>query len=144
MSIIRTDAQADALEILKLIIQTADFYRAMGEQLSAENIQHSLFAIADERETFIESFQHIIKELGDLPSTPDADKEWIEEIGGKLTQLFADNPKRAIENKCLEKDELLVNLVNTTTLGEHSADIKQQFDALNQHLISSKVRLAGD
>ena len=144
MSIIRTDAQADALEILKLIIQTADFYRAMGEQLSAENIQHSLFAIADERETFIESFQHIIKELGDLPSTPDADKEWIEEIGGKLTQLFADNPKRAIEDKCLEKDELLVNRVNTTTLGQHSTDIKQQLDALNQHLKSSKARLAGD
>lgn len=144
MSIIRTDAQADALEILKLIIQTADFYRAMGEQLSAENIQHSLFAIADERETFIESFQHIMRELGDLPSTPDADREWIEEIGGKLTQLFADNPKRAIEDKCLEKDELLVNLVNTSTLGEHSADIKQQLDALNKHLKSSKTRLAGD
>ena len=144
MSIIRTDTQADALEILKLIIQTADFYRAMGEQLSAENIQHSLFAIADERETFIESFQHIIKELGDLPSTPDADREWIEEIGGKLTQLFAEDPKRAIENKCIEKDELLANLVNTTTLGEHSADFKQQLDALNQHLNSSKARLAGD
>lgn len=144
MSIIRTDVQADALEILKLIIQTADYYRAMGEHLSAENIQHSLFAIADERETFIESFQHIIKELGDLPSTPDADREWIEEIGGKLTQLFAEDPKRAIEDKCLEKDEILANLVNTTTLSEHSTDFKQQLNALNQHLISSKARLAGD
>jgi hypothetical protein len=144
MSIIRTDAQADALEILKLIIQTADFYRAMGEQLSAENIQHSLFTIADERETFIESFQHVVKELGDLPSTPDADREWIEEIGGKLTQLFAEEPKRAIENKCLEKDEILLNLMSTTTLGEQSADIKQRLEALNQHLKSSKARLAGD
>lgn len=144
MSIIRTDAQADALEILKLIIQTADFYRAMGEQLSAENIQHSLFAIADERETFIESFQHIIKEMGDLPSTPDADREWIEEIGGKLTQLFSDDPKRAIEDKCLEKDEILANLVNTTTLGEHSADIKQRLEALNENLKRSKAILSGD
>ena len=144
MSIIRTDAQADALEILKLIIQTADFYRAMGEQLSTENIQHSLFAIADERETFIETFQHVIKELGDLPSTPDADREWIEEIGGKLTQLFADNPKRAIEDKCLEKDEILVNLVNTTTLSEHSTDIKRRLEALNENLKRSKAILSGD
>nr|WP_320167323.1 hypothetical protein [uncultured Methylophaga sp.] len=144
MSIIRTDAQADALEILKLIIQTVDFYRAMGEELSKENIQHQLFDIADEREAFITSFQQVIKELGDLPSTPDADREWIEEIGGKLTQLFSDDPKQTIEEKCLEKDEVLANLVNTTTLGEQSAEIKQRLDALNQHLMSSKARLAGD
>ena len=47
MSIIRTDAQTDALEILKLIIQTVDFYRAMGEELSKENIHHQLFDIAE-------------------------------------------------------------------------------------------------
>ncbi len=144
MSIIRTDDQADALGILKLIIQTADFYRAMGDALTKENIQHQLFDIADEREAFITSFQQVTKELGDLPSTPDADREWIEEIGGKLTQLFSDDPKNAIEEKCLEKDTELANLVNTTTLGEQSAEIKQRLDSLNEHLISSKARLAGD
>ncbi|WP_417535871.1 hypothetical protein [Methylophaga sp.] len=144
MSIIRTDAQADALEILKLLIQTVDFYRVMGEELSKENFQHQLFDIVDERDAFITSFQEVTKELGDLPSTPDADREWIEEIAGKLTQLFSDDPKNAIEAKCLEKDEVLANLVNTTTLGEQSAEIKQRLDALNQHLISSKSRLAGD
>ena len=116
MSIIRTDAQTDALEILKLIIQTVDFYRAMGEELSKENIHHQLFDIADEREAFITSFQQVTKELGDLPSTPDADREWIEEIGGKLTQLFSDDPKNAIEEKCLEKDEVLANHVNNCHL----------------------------
>ena len=103
-----------------------------------------MFDIADEREAFITSFQQVTKELGDLPSTPDADREWIEEIGGKLTQLFSDDPKNAIEEKFLEKDEVLANLVNNTTLGEQSAEIKQRLDALNQHLMSSKARLAGD
>lgn len=144
MSIIRTDAQADALEILKLIIQTVDFHRAMGELLTADNIEHRLCDIADERETFITSFQHVTTELGDLPSTPDADREWIDEIGGWLTQLFADDSKRAIEEKCLEKDELLANLLESTTLGEQSADIKQRLEALKDHLNRSKALLAGD
>lgn len=45
MSIIRTDEQADAQEILKLIIETTDFYRAMGEILTEENIHHQLLKL---------------------------------------------------------------------------------------------------
>ena len=63
MSIIRTDEQADALEILKLIIETADFYRAMGDLLTQDNVKHPLFDIAREREAFIAPFQKVFKEL---------------------------------------------------------------------------------
>lgn len=142
MSIIRTEMQADAQEMLKLIIETADFQRAMGELLSQENMTHALFDIAKEREGFIEPFQQAVKSLGELPATPDADKEWIDELRGKLTQLLSDDSKKAIFDKCLEKDEMLAEFINRTTLGEQSDEFKELLDSLNDHLIKTKERLS--
>lgn len=141
MSIIRTDEQADALEILKLIIETADFHRAMGELLTQENVNHQLFAIAQEREAYISPFQEVVKALDELPARPDSDKELVDELGGKITQLLSADLENAILNKCLKKDELLVEAINNTALGEHSAEIKTLLDSLNDHLASTKTRM---
>lgn len=141
MSIIRTDEQADALEILKLIIETADFYRAMGELLTEENVDHRLFEIAKEREAFIAPFQDVVKALDELPARPDSDKELVDELAGKITQLLSADFENAILEKCLKKDEVLSDAINKTILGEQSAEIKTLLDYLNDHLASTKTRL---
>ena len=87
MSIIRTDEQADAQVILKLIIETADFYRAMGDLLTQDNVNHPLFDIAEQREAFIEPFQKVVKALDELPETPDSDKELVEENESLKSQI---------------------------------------------------------
>lgn len=141
MSIIRTDDQADAVEMLQLIIKTADFYRAMGALLTQENINHTLFEIAQERETYIEPFQQIVKSLDELPSKPDADKEYFDELAGKITTLVSDDSKSALLDKCLEKDDMLVELINRTALGKQSSEFKQLLDSLNDHLTNTKGRI---
>lgn len=142
MSIIRTDEQADALEILKLIIETADFYRAMGDLLTQDNVNHPLFDIAEERETFIAPFQKVVKELDELPAAPDSDKELVEEIAGKLTQLLSADVQNAIFDRCLKKDAVLAEVVDNTALGEQSAEFKTLMDALRDHLSDSQKRLS--
>lgn len=141
MSIIRTDEQADAQVILKLIIETADFYRSMGELLTQDNINHPLFEIAQERETYVEPFLKVVKTLGELPVTPDSDKELVEEITGKLTQLLSRDYKNVIFDRCLKKDAVLAEVINNTTLGEHSAEVKTLLDALNEHLADTRKRI---
>jgi len=141
MLIIRTDDQADALGILKLIIETADFYRAMGELLTEENVDHQLFDIAKEREAYVEPFRNVVKELHELPVTPDPDKELVEELGGKITKLLSDDSKSAILDKCLKKDEVLSDLISNTALGEQSTEIRTLLDALNDHLASTKKQI---
>lgn len=142
MSIIRTDEQADALEILKLIIETADFYRAMGDLLTQDNVNHPLFDIADERETFIAPFQKVVKELDELPAAPDSDKELVEEIAGKLTQLLSADVQNAIFDRCLKKDAVLAEVVDNTALGEQSAEFRKLLEALTEHLSDTEKRLA--
>ena len=138
MSILRTDDQADALEILKLIIETADFYRAMGELLTEDNVDHQLFEIASERESYIEPFREVVKALHELPATPDSDKELVEQLGGKMTQLLSADSTNAILDKCLKKDEALVELISKTALGEQSTEFKRLLYSLDQHLANTK------
>lgn len=141
MSIIRTDEQADALDILKLIIETADFQRAMGELLTQEDVNHPLFDIAKERETYIEPFREAVKALHELPAAPDSDKELVEQLGGKFTQLFSADSTKAIFDKCLKKDDVLAELIDNTSLGEHSTEFQTLLDDLQAHLIATKKRL---
>lgn len=141
MSIIRTDEQADAQVILKLIIETADFYQAMGELLKQDNVNHPLFEIAQERETYIEPFLKVVKALDELPVTPDSDKELVEEVAGKLTQLLSTDYESAIYDRCLKKDAVLAEVINNTTLGEQSAEVKTLLDALNDHLADTRKRI---
>ena len=142
MSIIRTDEQAEALDILKLIIETADFYRAMGELLTEENVHHQLFDIAKERESYIEPFREVVKELHELPAAPDSDKELVEQLGGKITQLFSADSEKAILDKCLKKDDLLAEVIKSSTLGEHSTEFKKLLDSLYDHLAYTKTRIS--
>ncbi len=141
MSIIRTDEQADAQVILKLIIETADFYRSMGELLTQDNINHPLFEIAQEREAYVEPFLKVVKTLGELPVTPDSDKELVEEIAGKLTQLLSTDYKNVIFERCLKKDAVLAEVINNTTLGEQSAEVKNLLDSLNEHLADTQKHI---
>lgn len=144
MSIIRTDEQADAQVILKLIIETADFYRAMGELLTRDNINHPLFEIAQERETYEAPFLKVVKALDELPVNPDSDKELVEELAGKLTQLLSADYENAIYDRCLKKDAVLAAVINNTTLGEQSAEVKTLLDALNDHLSATKQHITNN
>ncbi|MEX1200679.1 MAG: hypothetical protein WEB02_07835 [Methylophaga sp.] len=141
MTIIRTDEQADAQQILKSIIETADFYRAMGELLTEENLEHQLFEIAKERGAYIAPFQKVLKTLDELPMAPDPEKELVEALGGKVSQLFSTDFKSAILDRCLKKDDVLAELVSNTTLGAQSAEFKNLLDSLNEHLAHTKKRI---
>lgn len=142
MSIIRTDEQADALIILKLIIETADFYRAMAELLMQDNIDNPLSEIAEEREAFIAPFLKVVKALNELPATPDSDKELVEEIAGKITHFLSADFEKAVIDKCLKKDSALVEVIDNTALGEQSTEFKTLLDALNDHLSDTKKRIS--
>ena len=138
MSILRTDNQADSLEILKLVRETADYYRQMAELLAEDNLDNPLTNLGRERETFTSPFEKVVKQLGELPARPDPDKELMQQLGGKLSQLFSTDARNTILDKCLEHDHELADLVRHTKLGELSADIQQLLDQLADNLNKSK------
>lgn len=138
MTILRTDKQADSLEILKLIIETADYYRAMAEMLTEDNLDTALAKISRNRATFIAPFQNIVEQLDELPARPDPDKELMQQLGGQITKLFSADSTNAILDKCLHEDEKLADLIRHTTLGENAAEFQKQLDALSDDLNNTK------
>lgn len=134
MSIMRTENEADGVEILKLVIETTDYYREMADVVEDNSLAGKLDNLASERATYIEPCRNMVKELGELPAKPDPDKELLQKIGGELTQFFSADSRNAILDKCLQEDDKLANLVNETKLGEKSADFQQLLDRLAENL----------
>lgn len=60
MSILRTDNQADSMEILKLVIETKDYYREIAKVVEDDSLASELDSIASERASFIEPFENIV------------------------------------------------------------------------------------
>jgi len=138
MSILRTDNQADSIEILKLVIETTDYYREIAKVVGDDNLASKLNDIANERSSYIEPFENVVKDLGELPAKPDPDKELLHKIEGELTQFFSANSKSAILDKCLQEDEELATVVKRTELGEKSAEYQKLLDALAENLSNTQ------
>ncbi|ASG66652.1 hypothetical protein CEW91_11120 [Idiomarina piscisalsi] len=134
MPILRTDDQADSIEILKLIVETKDYYREIANVLEDGELANKLETIADERASFIEPFEKVVKELGELPAKPDPDKTLMQVIEGELTKLFSVDAKNAILDKCLQEDEALETAVKNTQLGQQSAEYQRLLDELTENI----------
>jgi rubrerythrin len=138
MSIIRTDDEADAVEMLKLVIETTDYYKEMADVVEDDNLAGKLTDIAHDRADYIKPFENLVKELGELPVQPDPDKELAQKIGGELTRFFSADEQNAILDKCLQEDEELAGLLERTKLGEKSAEFRKLLDALSDNLGATK------
>ena len=138
MPILRTDDQADSIEILKLIVETRDYYREIANVLEDGELANKLETIADERASFIEPFEKVVKELGELPAKPDPDKTLMQVIQGELTKLFSVDEKNAILDKCLQEDEALETAVKNTELGQKSEEYQKLLDELAENINNTK------
>ncbi len=138
MSILRTDDQADSIEILKLVVETKDYYREITNVLEDGELASKLDTIANERASFIKPFENVVKELGELPAKPDPDKTLMQVIEGELTKLLSVDAKSAILDKCLQEDGALETAVKNTKLGQKCAEYQKLLDELAENINNTK------
>ena len=141
MSIILSNNEADGVEILKLVMETTDYYREMAEVLADNDVDHDLQRIANERSSFISPFETLVRDLGELPAQPDPDLELMQKLGGQLSKFFAADSQNTILDKCLREDAKLKELVTNTKLGELSAGYQSLLDSLLEHLRATEQAL---
>lgn len=139
MSIIRSDNEADGVEIQKLVVETTDYYIEMADVLEDESIAQELHNIARERASYIQPFEQLVKQLDELPVQPDPERELMQKLGGEITNLFATDSQKAILEKCLREDAKLLDLVSKTHLGEQSPEFQQLLDSLLAHLRNTQA-----
>lgn len=139
MSIIRSDNEADGVEIQKLVVETTDYYIEMADVLEDESIAQELHNIARERASYIQPFEQLVKQLDELPVQPDPERELMQKLGGEITNLFATDSQKAILEKCLREDAKLLDLVSQTHLGEQSPEFQTLLDSLLAHLRNTQA-----
>lgn len=142
MSIIRTEQQADAVEILKLVMETHDYYADMSE-VANDDIGAVLECVAAERASFIPRAKAMVKALGELPVQPDPDKELLQKVGGGITQLLAGDSNDAVIDKCLQHDQKLADLLANTELRGDAHEHQPLIEQLSQHLHATRSKLSG-
>ncbi len=117
MTIFKTNKQVALQDLLVAVSESVDLYRDAAEFLENELLENTaictaLNAIAHEREYFIMPLEQLIRATGDLPASPDEDKEtgrkWLSHLFASLSEDSA----RDIVNSRLEFEQQVQDILN--------------------------------
>lgn len=118
MTILRTDKQVALQDLLNAVIESIDLYRDAANFLDHDGICELLNKIADKRESLVRPLESAIRASGDLPSTPDEDKEtgkkWINQV---FASLSSDSVNEVLQSRLNSEDELSQVLKQCQKLG---------------------------
>lgn len=141
MSILRTDAQVAAQELLVAVSETADFYAEFAEYVEESALQSELQAIAQQRESYIEPLVAVVRSLHDLPKTPDADQELGKVLWGKLSASLSSSPTTTILEELLQAEDHLVSLIENSRVTELKGQEEGLLNSISEHVSGTADRL---
>ena len=112
MSIFRSDQQIALNNLLAATKATADHYRDAAEMIEDPAVKEDLLQISTERERIIAQLEGAVRRLNELPSTPHADKEYVEKVVHPVrAALSADKLKEVLQQR-LDDEQGLLDLIN--------------------------------
>ena len=142
MSIMRSDKQAALQEILVATQASADHIEDAAGFIDESLVSQQLSRVADERRKFADSIADLLRELGDLPTTPDLDRENVEHAlrrlhawltpGGTSAEFLTQHAKA--ERKLLES-------VRENRSDELDRSYGELLDDLCRHIAESASQL---
>lgn len=141
MSILRTDAQVAAQELLVAVSETADFYAEFADYLEQSELQSELQTVAVRRESYIEPLMAVVRSLHDLPKTPDSDQELGKLILGKLSASLSSSPTSKILQELLHAENHLLSLIENCFATELKGKEDALLNAISEHVSMTTERL---
>jgi len=137
-----SDTEVALNELLVACRESIDHYQDAAELVGQSDIAERFLDIAKRRKLFLNRLSSAIRDLGDLPSVPDPDKEAGEMILHHLgAALSSDYTNEALTQR-IKTEEYILVLVNaarktepnqscTTLLNELSSHIEEAINMLN-------------
>lgn len=128
-----SDLEVSLNELLVTSRESVDHYRDAVQLLTDEKIANEFKKIADERKQFIPALENKIRELGDLPSMPDPDKEdgemLIHHIGAAVSEDYTSKllqQRIDVETKMVELIDQANSSDENNVCGKLLADLALQ------------------
>lgn len=121
MNMMRTELQTALNDLYVLVQESVDQYRDVAAFIEDEAAASLLAAIADKRSVIGDALERAIRETGDLPSSPDPDRETGMQLVQRLRALFSADQTEDILMQRLEGETDLHSRLKTlrdTGLGD--------------------------
>ncbi|MEX2333657.1 MAG: DUF2383 domain-containing protein [Pseudohongiella sp.] len=132
MSILRSQQQVALQELYRLAQESADHYRDSAEFVDNEAAAQLLNHIASERDQLAQQLAQAIRDTGDLPAAPNADREAGEQLIHRLHTWFTADQTRDVLEQRLKAEQALANILRENKDAENADD----YQRLHEHFIS--------
>ncbi|MBC53452.1 MAG: hypothetical protein CMQ34_06395 [Gammaproteobacteria bacterium] len=127
MGILRSAQQVALQELHQLAQESVDHYRDSAEFVDDSTAAQLFKRIADQRASLVANVAQAIRETGDLPAAPDADRETGEQLLHRLHAWFTADQTQDVLQQRLQAEEDLA-----TALAENASDASDPaFQALH-------------
>lgn len=129
-----SDTEVALNELLVACRESIDHYQDAAELVGQSDIAKRFLDIVKHRKLFLNRLAAAIRELGDLPSAPDPDKEAGEMMLHHLgAALSADYTNEALTQR-IETEEHILTLINAAYTTEPNQTCTSLLDALSSHI----------
>jgi len=129
-------------ELLVASRESVDHFRDGVNLVTDEKIAREFKHLASEREPFILLLEQKIRDLGDLPTVPDPDKEdsemLLHHIGAAVSEDYTD---KLIQQR-VDAEKKLLDIIQRTRTNDESNSCKTLLDNLEQQVIGFIEKLS--
>lgn len=137
-----SDIEVALNELLVACRESIDHYQDAAELVGQSDIAERFLDIAKRRKLFLNRLASTIRELGDLPSTPDPDKETSEMMLHHLgAALSSDYTNEALTQR-IKTDESILMLINAAHTTEPNQTCTRLLNDLSSHIEEAISTLA--
>jgi hypothetical protein len=141
MVFLRSDQEVALNDLLVALRESVDHYNDAIELVDPSPLTPLLREAAIQRSQFIPRLEDAIRQLGDLPSVPDPDKEsgemLIHHVGAALSNDYEPD---VIEQR-IASDQQLAQLVNDARKNTSEASFTQLMEDIATHITQTLVHL---
>lgn len=144
MSIMRSEYQVALQDLHERVLESVDHYRDSASFIENEQAARLFREIADDREAFASRVAQVIREAGDLPAAPDADRETGEQLIHRLHAWFSSDQTRDVIGQRLDAEAELENWLVTQRGHGHGDVHRELLDELERQTgeVQSRLREA--
>src|SRR5690606_33663912 len=113
MSLLRTEKQVAFNNLLVAVVETMDDYEDFADVIDDPQIAEKFRTFMQERKTLAAQLETVIRQLDDLPSPPDADKEDLGKLVHRIrAALFENEIPRAL-NELIDDEQQMLELAQS-------------------------------
>lgn len=128
-----SDLEVSLNELLVACRESVDHFRDGAQIVASERIAQELTHIGDARETFIPALEQRIRELGDLPTMPDPDKEDSEMLLHRIGAAVTDNYTNAVLQQRMDAEKNILALIAKARTHDENNTSEELLNNLHAH-----------